>query len=95
MISATPPAMIERKGRYAIAIPVQIAMLQQTKQRLKAVAFIERDHKDAMMTRIAASTYFKDITVKSFYDKEEALNWLSQHFISTPLMPDAQSSAYY
>jgi hypothetical protein len=89
------PAMIERKGRYAIAIPVQIAMLQQTKRRLKAAAFIERDHKDVMMTRIAATTYFKDIAVKSFYDKKEALNWLSQYFYSTPLMPDAQSSACF
>jgi hypothetical protein len=87
------PAMIERKGHYAIAIPVQIAMLQQTKRRLKAVAFIERDHKDAIMTRIAASTYFKDIAVKSFYEKEEAITWLSQHFYSKPLMPDAQNSA--
>jgi hypothetical protein len=87
------PAIIERKGHYAIALSVQIAMLQQTKRRLKAVAFIERNHKDVIMTRIAANTYFKDIAVKSFYDKEEAVTWLSQHFYSTPLMPDAQDSA--
>ncbi|MES9925076.1 MAG: hypothetical protein ABW152_13345 [Candidatus Thiodiazotropha endolucinida] len=87
------PTLIVRKGRYAISIPVQIAMLQQTKRRLKAVAFIERDHKDVIMTRIAANTYFKDIPVKSFYDEEEAVNWLSQHFYQTPLMTDAQNSA--
>lgn len=87
------PALIERKGRYAIAIPVQIAMLQQTKMRLKAVAFIERDHKDVIMTRIAANTYFKDIAVKSFYDKDEAISWLSKHFYQTPLIPDAKHSA--
>jgi hypothetical protein len=87
------PAIIERKGSYSIAIPVQIAMLQQTKRRLKAVAFIERDHKDVILTRIAANTYFKDIAVKSFYDKSEAISWLSQYFYPTPLMPDAQHSA--
>jgi hypothetical protein len=87
------PAIIERKGRYAISIPVQIAMLRQTKQRLNAVAFIERDHKDVVMTRIAASTYFKDIPVKSFYEKKEAISWLSKYFYSKPLMPDAQNSA--
>ncbi|MEW8026229.1 MAG: hypothetical protein AB2792_14920 [Candidatus Thiodiazotropha sp.] len=87
------PALIERKGRYAISIPVQIAMLQQTRLRLKAVAFVERDHKDVIMTRIAANTYFKDIPVKSFYDEEEAVSWLSQHFYQTPLLPDAQNSA--
>jgi hypothetical protein len=80
------PALIERKGRYAISIPVQIAMLQQTKRRLKAVAFVERDHKDVIMTRIAASTYFKDIAVKSFYEKGEAISWLSKHFYLEPLL---------
>ncbi|MEW8506019.1 MAG: hypothetical protein AB2598_04905 [Candidatus Thiodiazotropha sp.] len=87
------PALIERKGRYAISIPVQIAMLQQTKKRLKAVAFIERDHKDVIMTRIAANTYFKDIAVRSFYDKVEAIDWLSQYFYQTPLTTKAQHSA--
>lgn len=87
------PALIERKGRYAISIPVQIAMLQQTKRRLKAVAFLERDHKDVIMTRIAASTYFKDIAVKSFYDKGEAINWLSQHFHQEPLLSSEQNKA--
>ncbi|PVV06193.1 MAG: hypothetical protein B6D77_16485 [gamma proteobacterium symbiont of Ctena orbiculata] len=87
------PALMERKGRYSISIPVQIAMLQQTKSRLKAVAFIERDHKDVIMTRIAASTYFKDIAVKSFFDMDQAIDWLSQHFCQTPLLPDAQNSA--
>ncbi|MCU7878537.1 MAG: hypothetical protein KZQ84_17400 [Candidatus Thiodiazotropha sp. (ex Lucinoma borealis)] len=86
------PALIERKGRYSISVPVQIAMLQQTKHRLKAVAFIERDHKDVIMTRIAASTYFKDVVVKSFYDQKEAVIWLSQYFSSTPLLPDAQNT---
>ncbi|MES9972605.1 MAG: hypothetical protein ABW092_21425 [Candidatus Thiodiazotropha sp.] len=87
------PALIERKGRYAISIPVQIALLRQTKSRLKAVAFIERDHKDVIMTRIAASTYFRDIPVKSFFDREEAIDWLSQHYYQTPLLSDAQNSA--
>ncbi|MES9992162.1 MAG: hypothetical protein ABW098_09425 [Candidatus Thiodiazotropha sp.] len=84
------PALIERKGRYSISIPVQIALLQQTKKRLKAVAFIERDHKDVIMTRIAASTYFKDIAVKSFFDKGEAIDWLAHHFYQAPLAPNAQ-----
>ncbi len=87
------PAVIERKGKYSIAIPVQIAMLQQTKRRLKAVAFIERDHKDVILTRIAANTYFRDIPVKSFYDGNEAISWLSQFFYPTPLMPKTQHSA--
>ncbi|MES9947073.1 MAG: hypothetical protein ABW080_19140 [Candidatus Thiodiazotropha sp.] len=91
--NAPLPALMERKGRYSISIPVQIAMLQQTKSRLKAVAFIERDHKDVIMTRIAASTYFKDIAVKSFFDMDQAIDWLSQHFYQTPLLPDAQNSA--
>jgi hypothetical protein len=68
-------------------------MLQQTKRRLKAVAFIERDHKDVIMTRIAANTYFKDIAVKSFYDKDTAISWLSQHFYREPLLSAAQNKA--
>ncbi|MCU7816976.1 MAG: hypothetical protein KZQ81_17705 [Candidatus Thiodiazotropha sp. (ex Rostrolucina anterorostrata)] len=87
------PALIERKGRYSISVRVQIAMLQQTKHRLKAVAFIERDHKDVIMTRIAASTYFKDVAVKSFYDQKEAVIWLSHYFSPTPLLADAQNTA--
>jgi hypothetical protein len=88
------PALLERKGCYAISIPVQIAMLQQAKHRIKAIAFIERNHKDVILTRIAANTYFKDIAVKSFYDREEALNWLSQHFCPTHLIQDRQSNTY-
>jgi hypothetical protein len=81
------PTLIERKGRYAISVHVQIAMMQETKRRLKAVAFLERDHKDVIMTRIAASTYFKDVPVRSFYDRDEAVSWLSQHFYQEPLLP--------
>ncbi|MGD8914307.1 MAG: hypothetical protein PVI97_09270 [Candidatus Thiodiazotropha sp.] len=88
------PALLERTGCYAISIPVQIAMLQQAKQRLKAIAFIERNHKDVILTRIAANTYFRDIAVKSFYDKQEALNWLSQHFCPAPLIQNTQSNVY-
>jgi hypothetical protein len=44
-------------------------MLQQTKNRVKAVAFVERNNRNALMTRIAANTYFKDTEVRSFFNK--------------------------
>ncbi|MCU7919752.1 MAG: hypothetical protein KZQ95_15550 [Candidatus Thiodiazotropha sp. (ex Epidulcina cf. delphinae)] len=93
MFSAPVPALIERKGHYAISILVQIAMMQQTKSRLKAVAFIERDRRDALMTRIAASTYFRDVEVRSFYERKMAVDWLRQFFSSTPLLPQARNTA--
>lgn len=88
------PALIERQGHYSISILVQIAMMQQTKHRLKAVAYIERNHRDVIMTRIAASTYFRDVDVKSFYDRGEAIEWLQQFFPSTPLIPKTQQAAH-
>ena len=87
------PALIERQGHYSISVLVQIAMMQQTKHRLKAVAYVERNHRDVIMTRIAASTYFRDVQVKSFYDREEALDWLTQHFDETPLIPPGKTQA--
>ena len=86
--SAPVPALIERAGHYSISVFVQIAMLQQTKERLQAVAYIERNHRDSILTRIAASTYFRDIPVKSFFDRDEALEWLSQYFTEKPLIPE-------
>jgi hypothetical protein len=83
------PALIERQGHYSISVLVQIAMMQQTKHRLQAVAYVERDRMDALMTRIAANTYFRDVEVKSFYDRSEALAWLSQFFSDKPLIPDS------
>jgi hypothetical protein len=88
------PTLIERKGHYSISVLVQIAMMQQTKHRLKAVAYIERNHRDVIMTRIAASTYFRDVEVKSFYDSKEALNWLAQFFTEEPLRPTAPSKIH-
>ena len=90
---APVPALLERKGHYSISILVQIAMMQQTRHRLMAVAFIERHHRDVIMTRIAASTYFRDIPVKSFYDRDEALAWLSQFFSGHPLLPVSETKA--
>ncbi|MCU7915092.1 MAG: STAS/SEC14 domain-containing protein [Candidatus Thiodiazotropha sp. (ex Gloverina cf. vestifex)] len=87
------PALIERQGQYSISVLVQISMMQQTKHRLKAVAYIERNHRDVIMTRIAASTYFRDVEVKSFYDQEEAIEWLKQFFPATPLITETQKSA--
>jgi hypothetical protein len=84
------PALIERQGRYSISLLVQIAMMKQTKHRLRAVAYIERDHIDAVMSRIAANTYFREVEVKSFYDRSEALEWLSQYFTGAPLIPQSQ-----
>ena len=86
------PALMERQGHYSISILVQIAMMQQTRHRLKAVAFIERNHRDVIMTRIASSTYFRDIAVKSFYDRNEALEWLSQFCSDKPLLPPLSRS---
>jgi hypothetical protein len=68
-------------------------MMQQTRHRLKAVAFIERNHRDVIMTRIAASTYFRDVDVKSFYDRSEAIKWLRQFFSTTPLLSEAKQAA--
>jgi hypothetical protein len=90
---APVPALIERTGHYSISVLVQIAMMRQTKHRLKAVAFIERNHMDVVLTRIAANTYFRDVEVKSFYDREEAVEWLSQFFSETPLIADPSSDS--
>lgn len=83
------PALIERQGHYSISVLVQIALMQQTRHRLKAVAYIERNHRDVIMTRIAASTFFRDVEVKSFYDRDEALQWLSRFFTDQPLTPES------
>jgi hypothetical protein len=91
--SGPVPALIEREGHYSISVLVQIAMMQQTRHRLKAVAFIERNHRDVIMTRIAASTYFRDVDVKSFYDRSEAIKWLRQFFSTTPLLSEAKQAA--
>ncbi len=82
------PILIERKGHYSISVMVQIVMLQQTKNRLKAAAFVERNNRDALMTRIAANTYFKDIEVKSFFEKQEAVAWLTEKYATEPLLAD-------
>ncbi len=91
---APVPALIERQGHYSISVLVQIAMMQQTKHRLKAVAFIERNHRDVIMTRIAASTYFRDVEVRSFYDRDKALEWLSQYFTDQPLLSKSGIQAH-
>jgi hypothetical protein len=80
------PILIERKSRYSISILAQIQMMQQTKSRLKAAAFIERDHRDALMTRTASTTYFKSIAVKSFYNRQKAIEWLMQNYATSPLV---------
>lgn len=88
------PALIERRGHYSISVLVQIAMLQQTRHRLKAVAFIDRNHRDAILSRIAASTYFREIPVKSFYQRDTAVAWLQQYCTTKPLplLPSKQAS---
>jgi hypothetical protein len=87
------PALMERKGCYSISVLVQIAMMQQTKHRLKAVAYIERNHRDAVMTRIAASTYFRDVQVKSFFDRDKALEWLQQYFPAEAITTESAKAA--
>ncbi|MCU7844040.1 MAG: hypothetical protein KZQ93_09395 [Candidatus Thiodiazotropha sp. (ex Monitilora ramsayi)] len=87
------PALIERQGSYSISVLVQISMMQQTKHRLKAIAYIERNHRDVIMTRIAANTYFRDVEVKSFYDPDEAIGWLKQFFPSEPLKAEIPQTA--
>lgn len=86
----TEGTLIERQGHYAISVLVQITMMQQTRHRLKAAAFIERNHRDVIMTRIAANTYFRDVEIKSFNDIDEALSLLSQFFTKMPLISDTQ-----
>ena len=78
------PALIERKEHYSISILVQIAMMTQTRSRLKAVAFLERNHRDVILSRVAANTYFRDVPVKSFFERKPALEWLKQFCISIP-----------
>ena len=70
--------LLERRGNYSLAPLVQVVMYQQTKYRLEAVAFLDRDERDANLTRIAADTYLQHTRVRSFFDKEEAVNWLRQ-----------------
>jgi len=88
------PALLERQGHYSISILVQIAMMQQTRHRLKAVAFIERNHRDVILSRIAASTYFRDIPVKSFFEREPAVEWLMQFCSSSPLEPKTRKTQH-
>lgn len=81
------PILIERRGRYSISAAVQIAMYKGTKRRLKAVAYLERDYLDSLLTRIARVSYFQHTKVKSFYDREDAVEWLKSAFNSAPIEP--------
>lgn len=73
------PILIERKGSYSISVRVQMAMYTGTKSRLKAVAYVDRDHRDTLLSRIAQATYFKHTIVKSFQNESSAVNWLRSY----------------
>jgi hypothetical protein len=79
------PALIVRKGRYAVSMLLQIAIMQWIQKRLKAIAYLERDHRDVILTRIAADSYFGQVEVKSFYDRQKAVAWLKKNYATTPL----------
>ena len=79
------PILIERQGNYSISAVVQMAMYTGTKKRLKAVAFLDRHHQDVFLTNIAKVSYFQHIKVRSFYKKEDAVEWLNASFCTAPL----------
>lgn len=79
------PILIERQGDYSISAIVQMAMYRGTKKRLKAVAFLDRHHQDTFLSNIAKVSYFQHTKVRSFYKKEDALEWLNTSFCSEPI----------
>ncbi len=75
---APTPVLLVREGSYILSLLVLIALRQEAKRRIKAMAFIDRNHKETILTKIAKQTYMKDARVKSFDNEQDALDWLAQ-----------------
>ncbi len=75
---APVPVLLVREGSYTLSVLVLIALRREAKRRIKAMAFIDRNHKDTILTKIAKQTYMKDARVKSFDNEQDALDWLAQ-----------------
>jgi len=52
--------------------------IREVKKQVKAIAYVDRNHKETILTKIAKDTYMKDAKVKSFNNEQDALNWLAQ-----------------
>lgn len=82
------PILIERQGNYSISAKVQMAMYKGTRRRIKAVAYLDRHHRDSFLTKIAKVTYFQHARVMSFYRKQDAVEWLKLFYCTTPIKPN-------
>ena len=76
--AAPVPVLLIRKGTYSLSVLVQISLYREAKKRIKAMAYVDRNHKDTVLTEIARNTYMKGAKVRSFQDEQDALNWLAQ-----------------
>ena len=76
--SAPVPILLVREGSYMLSVLVQISLYREVKEHVKAIAYVDRNHKETVLTKIAKNTYMKDAKVKSFNNEQDALNWLAQ-----------------
>jgi len=83
------PLLIERQGNYSISTAVQMAMYKGTHKRLKAVAFLDRNHRDSFLSKIAKVSYFQHTKVRSFLNKKDAVAWLKQNYCVAPIIPNS------
>lgn len=72
------PVLLVREGAYSLSVIVQISLFLDVKNRISAMAYVDRNHKETVLTKIAKNTYMKDAKVRSFKKETEALEWLSQ-----------------
>lgn len=79
------PALVERAGNYSISAQVQMELYTQAKRRLKAAAYVDRNRREAVLTKLAAETYFKHTRVRSFLDRQQAVEWLERSYCTAPI----------
>ncbi|MES9935187.1 MAG: hypothetical protein ABW153_02015 [Sedimenticola sp.] len=72
------PILIHRKASYSLATDVQLMLMKEAGARFSAAAYMERGHQDVALTNLAKATYMKDVRVRSFWKKGDAIAWLNQ-----------------
>ncbi len=74
--SSPAPVLLIRESVYSLSVMVQISLFLEAKRRICAIAYIDRNHKETVLTKIAKNTYFKDAKVRSFRSEADAIAWL-------------------
>jgi len=76
-LSSPAPVLLVREGSYSLSVIVQISLYRETKKRISAIAYVDRNYKETVLTKIAKTTYMKAAKVRSFSTETDALDWLS------------------